>query len=65
MSRGTLAPVHERDAATYDVRVVGGVLRREIDGSTDRCAWFGVDEAQELALTDLGRHALALVTRSS
>lgn len=34
----------------YRVRVVGGELRDEIDGSTDRCAWFA---RHDLGLPDV------------
>lgn len=42
---------------SYDVepRVV------EVDGSTDRAAWFTLDEAAELSLTGAARHGLALL----
>ena len=44
----------------YRVRVTGGELRDEIDGSTDTCAWFTLDEAARLNLGGLARHALSL-----
>ncbi len=42
----------------HDVRVVGGTLRDEVMGSTDRAAWLGLDELPALRLTDLADHAL-------
>jgi 8-oxo-dGTP diphosphatase len=44
----------------YRVRVTGGELRDEIDGSTDTCDWFTLDEAARLNLGGLARHALSL-----
>jgi ADP-ribose pyrophosphatase YjhB (NUDIX family) len=44
----------------YRVRVIGGDLRDEIDGSTDTCAWFTLEEASGLNLGGLARHALTL-----
>ena len=46
----------------YRVRVIGGDLRDEIDGSTDTCAWFTPEEASRLNLGGLARHALTLAT---
>ncbi len=43
----------------YRVRITGGELRDEVDGSTDRCAWFSPDEAERLPLVSLARRALA------
>jgi ADP-ribose pyrophosphatase YjhB (NUDIX family) len=44
----------------YRGRIVGGDLRDEIGGSSDRCAWFTRDEANGLPLLDLVPYALAL-----
>ena len=53
---------HPRDGADeafhglqiiYRVRIVGGDLRPEVDGSTDLAGWFTVDEARALPLVDL------------
>ena len=49
----------------YRVRVIGGDLRDEVNGSTDTCAWFTVDEAARLNLGGLAKHALTLVTAES
>jgi 8-oxo-dGTP diphosphatase len=45
----------------YRVRVTGGTLRDEVDGSTDTCAWFALDKAGRLHLAELARRALKLV----
>ena len=42
----------------YRVRLVGGELRDEADGSTDTCAWFAPREARRLRLGELARYAL-------
>ncbi|MEP6638543.1 MAG: NUDIX domain-containing protein [Chloroflexota bacterium] len=45
----------------YRVRVVGGELRDEVDGSTDTCRWVSRAEALRLNLGSLARHALTLL----
>ena len=42
----------------YRVRIVGGELRDEVDGSTDTCAWFTPEAAARLHLAELARRAL-------
>jgi 8-oxo-dGTP diphosphatase len=42
----------------YRVDVTGGELTDEIDGSTDRCGWFGRDEIGTLRITSVARHAI-------
>lgn len=42
----------------YRVRIVGGDLRDEQDGSTDTCRWFTPSEARVLRLGELARQAL-------
>ena len=44
----------------YRVRIVGGELRDEPDGSTDTCRWFTTREARKVRLGELARHALEL-----
>lgn len=44
----------------YRVRIVGGELRPEVDGSTDEAAWFTRDEAADLPLVDLARAAVRM-----
>lgn len=44
----------------YRVRIVGGELRDEQDGSTDTCRWFSPSEARGVRLGELARHALGL-----
>jgi len=45
----------------YRVRITGGELRDETEGSTDTCAWFTLEEARGLRLVGLARRALARV----
>ena len=47
----------------YEVRIVGGRLRPEPDGSTDLAEWFDMREAGELPLVDLAREGLRLAGR--
>lgn len=60
---------HPRDGADeafhglqiiYRVRITGGQLRSEVDGSTDLPAWFDRDEAGALPLVDLARAAVRM-----
>jgi 8-oxo-dGTP diphosphatase len=46
----------------YRVRITGGELRDEVDGSTDTCAWFTPRQAARLHLGDLARRMLAMAT---
>jgi ADP-ribose pyrophosphatase YjhB (NUDIX family) len=39
----------------YRVRIVGGELRDEVDGSTDACAWFSRAETERLRIVEIGR----------
>ena len=43
------------------MRIVGGELRDELDGSTDTCAWFTLEAAARLHLGELARRALRFV----
>jgi 8-oxo-dGTP diphosphatase len=45
----------------YAVRIVGGTLRDEPDGSTDTCRWLTIDEASRLHLGELARRELSRV----
>lgn len=45
----------------YDVRIVGGSLRDELDGSTDSCRWVAPEEALRMRLGELARHAVERV----
>jgi 8-oxo-dGTP diphosphatase len=45
----------------YRVRITGGELRDEVDGSTDTCAWFTLEEAGRLHLAELARRAVRRV----
>ena len=44
----------------YHASVTDGSLRNEIDGSTDLCAWFSIEEARDLPLVGLARTGLKL-----
>ena len=46
----------------YEVRITGGDLRDELDGSTDTCGWFTPDEARALDLAELVERTLARMT---
>ena len=48
----------------YTVRIVGGELRDEPDGSTDTCRWVSLDEAAELRLGELARRAIDQARRT-
>lgn len=39
-------------------------LRDELDGSTDTCAWFPLDQARALPLVDLAEHGISLAERT-
>ncbi len=43
----------------YGVRITGGTLRDEPDGSTDTCRWLTVEEARRLHLGELARREVA------
>jgi 8-oxo-dGTP diphosphatase len=43
----------------YGVRITGGELRDEPDGSTDTCRWLTLEEARRLHLGELARRELA------
>ena len=45
----------------YEVTIVGGSLRDELDGSTDTCRWVTPEEALRLRLGELARHAVERV----
>jgi ADP-ribose pyrophosphatase YjhB (NUDIX family) len=45
----------------YEVRVTGGQLREESEGTTDACSWYTIDEAERLNLNDLARRAIELL----
>ena len=44
----------------YRMRIVGGELRNEVDGTTDLCAWFSHTDLAELRLVELARYAVGL-----
>jgi ADP-ribose pyrophosphatase YjhB (NUDIX family) len=43
----------------YEVDIVDGELRDELDGSTDTCRWVTLDEARSLRLGELARQSVA------
>jgi 8-oxo-dGTP pyrophosphatase MutT (NUDIX family) len=44
----------------YRVRIVGGELRDEIDGTTDTCSWFSRDDLQNMRLVFLAKFGASL-----
>jgi 8-oxo-dGTP diphosphatase len=44
----------------YRMRIVGGELRDEIDGTTDTCAWLARDELEDLRLVELAAFGVKL-----
>jgi 8-oxo-dGTP diphosphatase len=44
----------------YRGHVVGGTLRDEVGGTTDRCGWFSRAEMDELPLVGLAREAMPI-----
>lgn len=56
---------HHGIQVLYRVRVVGGGLRPEADGSTDAAAWFTQEEAENLPLVGLVRESLAIAFGST
>lgn len=48
----------------YEVRVSGGQLREEQEGTTDACSWLTLEEAERLNLNDLARRAIDLLARA-
>ena len=44
----------------YYTELIGGTLRNELNGSTDLCAWWSLDEARTLPLVDLTEIGLEL-----
>jgi 8-oxo-dGTP diphosphatase len=44
----------------YRMRIVGGDLRDEVDGSTDTCAWLSPAELRSLPLVELAQFGVSL-----
>jgi 8-oxo-dGTP diphosphatase len=44
----------------YKGVVAGGTLTHEVEGSTDRCEWFGFDEVANLPLVTLAQRGVEL-----
>ena len=47
----------------YRVRITGGELRDEVDGSTDTCAWCSLEEAASMHLGELAGRAVRSLRR--
>ena len=47
----------------YRMRIVGGELRDEIDGTTDTCAWLSPADLESLRLVELARFGVKLAYR--
>lgn len=63
VGRGEGADTLHAIRIVYRVRVTGGDLRDEADGTTDACAWLTPEETARLNLGDLARRALDLLAR--
>jgi phosphohistidine phosphatase SixA/ADP-ribose pyrophosphatase YjhB (NUDIX family) len=63
--RGPIAPFPGEDfqaiQVIYRVRVTGGTLRDELDGSTDAAAWFTRTELENLPIVELVESGLRLL----
>ena len=44
----------------YRMRIVGGELRDEIDGTTDTCAWISQSELKDMRLVELAKFGIKL-----
>jgi 8-oxo-dGTP diphosphatase len=44
----------------YHVRVIGGTLRDELDGTTDAARWFALDELDDIRLVEIARFGIGL-----
>ena len=44
----------------YATELLGGRLSNEVDGTTDLCAWWSLEEARQLPLVDLAQTGLRL-----
>jgi ADP-ribose pyrophosphatase YjhB (NUDIX family) len=44
----------------YHVRIVGGSLRDEVDGTTDAARWFGREELAAIRLVEIAQHGVEL-----
>ena len=45
----------------FRIRIAGGILRDEVDESTDRSAWLDLDDLAHLEVVDLAAFALRLL----
>lgn len=63
MTEGASEPLHAL-RIVYRARIVGGRLRNEVDGSTDRAEWFPLADVrglQRVKLVDIGLEMAGLV----
>jgi 8-oxo-dGTP pyrophosphatase MutT (NUDIX family) len=44
----------------YRMRIVGGELRDEVDGTTDTCAWLSLADLERLRLVELAKFGVTL-----
>lgn len=44
----------------YHTQLLGGELANEVDGTTDLCAWWSIDETRNLDLVDLAAAGIRL-----
>lgn len=49
----------------YRTELLGGTLRYEVDGSTDMCAWWTLDDATKLPLVELVEVGLGIALPES
>lgn len=49
----------------YHTRVVGGVLRHELDGTTDMCAWHPIDSFEDIGVVELVRSVRPMIARGA
>lgn len=47
----------------YHTQLIGGELRSEVNGSTDLCQWFPLEQAWQLPLVELGKVGLKLAAQ--
>ena len=47
----------------YRVRLTGGVLRAEVGGSTEACAWMSLDEIRALKLVEVAQFGIGLAKK--
>ena len=48
----------------YHARIVGGSLRNEVNGTTDLCQWWPIDDLSQIELVDLAEYGVELAFQS-